>query len=54
MPETQTLSETEIITKLRAAQIELLLLEKEEVSASDLRSVIEQIEVAILTLQLQR
>ena len=49
-------SETEmIISQLRAAQIELLLIGalEEETSASDLRSVIEQLESAILTLQLR-
>jgi hypothetical protein len=48
-------TEREVIAKLRAAQVELLLIGMEEdVSASDLRSVIEQLEVAILTIQLQR
>jgi hypothetical protein len=48
-------TEREVIAELRAAQVELLLIGMEEdVSASDLRSVIEQLEVAILTIQLQR
>jgi hypothetical protein len=47
-------TEAEIIAKLRAAQVELLLISGEEASASDLRSVIEKLEEAILTLQLQR
>ena len=44
-------NDKEIIARLRDAQVKLLLLNSEEVSASDLRSVIEKIEEAIKQLQ---
>ena len=51
-------TEIDVIAKLKAAQIELLLvIEAEDVNASDivdLRSVIARLEEAILTLQLKR
>jgi hypothetical protein len=45
-----------LIAKLREAQVELLLIGalEEPASASDLRLVIEQLELAILLIQLQR
>jgi hypothetical protein len=41
-------TDLEIISKLRAAQIELLLIEQEEVNASDLRRIIERLQEIIL------
>jgi hypothetical protein len=49
-------TERDVIAKLRAAQVELLLIGalEDEVSASDLKQIIEQLELAILMIQLQR
>jgi hypothetical protein len=54
--DTERDTEREIIDQLREAQVELLLIGAmdDEVSASDLRSIIEQLELAILLIQLQR
>jgi hypothetical protein len=48
---TITNEQREVIAKLRAAQIELLLIEKEEVNAADLRRIIEHLEKIILKIQ---
>jgi hypothetical protein len=40
-----------VISKLRAAQIELLLLVEEDITASDLRRVIERLEAVIKSLE---
>jgi hypothetical protein len=49
-------TERDVIANLRAAQVELLLIgaPEDEVSASDLKQIIEQLELAILMIQLQR
>lgn len=51
-------TEVDVIAKLRAAQAELrLIIEADDVNASDvddIRSVIDRLEEAILTLQLKR